>query len=331
MKRLVFFSVFGLGLLFGALSNCSSEKPKVNQRPDEPIKPITMPQGLDQKKVALGDKLFHDTRLSVDNTVSCASCHGLDKGGTDLLVTSTGVGGQKGPINSPTVYNSSFNFVQFWDGRAKDLREQALGPVENPIEMGEKWDNVVKKISADPEYKKLFAESYNSKITKETIADAIAIFEETLVTPNSRFDKWLYGDDKALTQLELKGYEFFKGYGCTTCHAGANVGGTSFQKMGLIKDYFSVRGNVQEVDLGRYNVTKKDEDKHKFKVPSLRTAAITPPYLHDGTQKTLPDVVRIMGRHQVGVELTDEEVKALVAFIKSLTGEYKGKPLLTSN
>lgn len=293
----------------------------------EPISVLVAPSHTDSQKVALGEKLFNDTRLSKDNTLSCASCHGLNQGGTDLKPVSTGVGGAQGPINSPTVFNSSLNFVQFWDGRAKDLKEQAAGPVANPLEMGSSWDEVIAKIQTDPDYIQAFAQVYQGQIKGENIADAIAAFEETLITTNSRFDQWLLGNDKALTEQEKLGYEYFKGYGCTTCHNGPNVGGNSFQKVGLVKDYFSVRGNIQEVDYGRYNVTKQDEDKHKFKVPSLRLVALTPPYFHDASQKTLQDAVKTMAWHQLGMELKPEEIDAIVAFLKTLPGEYKGKAL----
>jgi cytochrome c peroxidase len=286
-------------------------------------------EGLDLDQVALGDKLFHDKRLSKDNTVSCASCHGLNTGGVDRLPRSKGVGGAEGGVNSPTVFNSSFNFVQFWDGRAKDLHEQAGGPVMNPVEMASSnWDEVIAKLKADPEYVEKFAKLYTDGMTGNNIQAAIATFEKTLITPNSRFDKYLKGDKASLTQEELKGWELFQGYSCTTCHNGINIGGNSFQKFGLVKDYLTdVRGNVTENDFGRFNVTKDEADKFKFKVPSLRTAAITAPYFHDASAKTLEDAITIMGRHQLGIEFQQNEIKALAAFIRSLVGEYKGQPL----
>lgn len=300
-------------------------------RQDEPIKPIPLTIEVDPKKVLLGQKLFHDKRLSKDNSISCASCHDLAKGGTDLTPTSTGVDGKLGPINSPTVFNSGLNFVQFWDGRAKDLQEQADGPVNNPIEMASNWPQVIGKLSKDDEFTAEFKAVYPDGFSGKNITDAIAEFEKTLITPNSPFDKWLRGDDKALSKEALAGYELFKGYGCTTCHNGANVGGTSFQKFGLVKDYLSLKGHLTHEDMGRFNVTQKDEDKHKFKVPSLRTASITPPYFHDASAKTLEEAIVIMGRHQVGVELTPEEVKQIKIFIESLVGEYQGKNLLSKS
>lgn len=290
------------------------------------VKPIPQTVNVDAKKAALGEKLYHDKRLSADGSVSCATCHALHKGGTDRLPVSKGINNHNGPINSPSVFNSEHNFVQFWDGRAKDLKAQAQGPVENPIEMGEKWPNVVEKIKADKEYAAAFKESYGGKITKDTIADAIAQFERTLITPDSRFDDFLRGNEKALTDQEKKGYALFKEKGCMTCHSGTYFGGTSYQT--LNPDYFTRRGGkITDADLGRYNVTKKDADKHSFKVPMLRNVATTAPYFHDGKVQSLDQAVKLMGKYQLGQELSEADTQAIVAFLKSLTGKYQGVPV----
>jgi len=287
----------------------------------EPLKPLTAPAELNMKKIALGRKLFHDPILSGDGTVSCATCHSLDHGGAEPRRTSTGIKGQKGPINSPTVLNSSHNFLQFWDGRAKDLREQAEGPVANPIEMGATWEGVVARLKGNKAYVAEFQALYEDGISKANVTDAIAVYEEALITP-SRFDEYLLGDETAITELEREGYETFKEVGCTACHFGVNVGGAMFQKMGLVNDYFKDRGTeITEADLGRFNVSKNPAEKHFFKVPTLRNVELTPPYLHDGSQTSLEDTVRLMGKYQLGRELTDEQVKSIVAFLKSLTGE----------
>jgi cytochrome c peroxidase len=289
---------------------------------DSDIKPIPQTIVVNDKKAALGEKLYNDKRLSADNTISCASCHDLKKGGTDRLATSTGIKGQKGPINSPTVYNSASNFVQFWDGRARNLQEQALGPVENPLEMGEKWPAVIEKIKADKEYAKAFTEIYGGKITKENTADAIAEFERTLTTPGSRFDEFLSGKKGALTETEKKGYTLFNDKGCTSCHSGTYLGGNSYQTMN--PDYFKDRGGkITDADMGRFNVTKKEEDRHMFKVPMLRNIAETAPYFHDGSVKTLEQAVKLMSKYQLGAELSNDEAKAIAAFLKTLTGKYK--------
>jgi cytochrome c peroxidase len=293
------------------------EKPAV---PSEPILPLPDSVDVNMDKVLLGRSLYFDTALSGDGTVSCATCHMLEHGGAEPRRTSTGIAGQVGPINSPTVLNSSYNFVQFWDGRAKDLQEQAAGPVENPIEMGAKWDNVVKRLAKNEEYASAFAKLYEDSITKENATDAIAEYEKSLVTP-SRFDAYLKGDQNAITDAEKQGYATFKEVGCTACHSGINVGGSMFQKMGLVKDYFKHRGTpITDADLGRFNVTKNESEKHFFKVPTLRNVELTSPYLHDGSRATLEETVKVMGTYQLGRDLTDAQVNSIVAFLKTLTG-----------
>ena len=294
------------------------EKPAA---PVEPILPLPDKADVNMDKVMLGRSLYFDTALSGDGTISCATCHSLDHGGAEPRKTSTGIGGQVGPINSPTVLNSSYNFVQFWDGRAKDLQEQAAGPVENPMEMGAKWDNVVKRLGKNAEYVAAFAKLYDDGITKNNATDAIAEYEKSLITP-SRFDAFLNGDDAAITEAEKQGYATFKEVGCTACHSGIIAGGAMFQKMGLVADYFKDRGTaITDADLGRYNVTKKEQDKHFFKVPTLRNVELTSPYLHDGSQASLEDVVKVMGKYQLGRELSDAQINGIVTFLKSLTGK----------
>lgn len=287
----------------------------------EPVKVLPPMGDLDMTKVALGRKLFHDTILSADGTIACVTCHSLDHGGAEPEKTSTGIRGQIGPINSPTVLNSSHNIAQFWDGRAKDLREQAEGPVANPIEMGSTWEGVVKRLKGNEEYVTEFAALYDDGISMNNVTDAIAVYEESLVTP-SRFDKYLAGDATALTDQEKKGYETFKSVGCTACHNGVLVGGGMYQKMGLVNDYFKDRGTeITEADLGRFNVTKNPSEKHYFKVPTLRNVELTPPYFHDGTRDTLEEAVTMMGKYQLGRDLDKQQVDDIVAFLKSLTGE----------
>ena len=276
---------------------------------------------LPEAKVTLGRRLFHDTQLSANNTVSCASCHSLDQGGAEARVSSLGINGQVGPINSPTVLNARFNFVQFWDGRAANLAAQAAGPVANPIEMGSTWPAVVATLGRDPTYVESFRAAYpTGGLTQDTVCDAIATYEMTLVTP-SRFDRYLQGQRDALNAQERAGLAEFVSLGCTACHAGVNIGGAMYQKMGLVRNYFADRGHLTEADNGRFNVTHQESDRHFFKVPTLRNVALTAPYLHDGTQRTLPDVVRVMGRYQLGRELDAAQVERLVAFLNALTGE----------
>lgn len=294
----------------------------------EPIQPLPLTVTLDQDKVALGNKLFHDTLLSGDNTLSCASCHDLKKGGTDQAQVSTGIRGQQGPINSPTVYNAMYNLAQFWDGRAKDLQDQAAGPVANPIEMGAHWDNVVNKLQQVSEYNTAFQALYPDQgLTKTTVTDAIAIFEQSLITPNSRFDQYLRGNDSALNSNEKAGYHLFK-ENCTSCHFGLALGGASYEKMGITQDYFKMRGgDLTEVDNGRFNVTGKEQDRHLFKVPVLRNIELTSPYFHDGSVNDLAKAVRIMGTAQLGKSFSEDETQKMTDFLKTLTGEYNGVSL----
>jgi len=297
---------------------------------EEPIRPIPLDVRLDARKVALGDKLFHDKRLSGDDTLSCASCHALDRGGVDGRVTAIGIGGAVGPINVPTVLNSSFNFRQFWDGRAASLEEQAAGPVHNPKEMGSNWAQVIGKLSRDKALVGAFGEAYRDGLQPRNIQDAIATFERSLTTPNSRFDKYLRGDKTALRADEQRGYLLFKNYGCVACHQGVNVGGNMFQVFGVMGDYFAER-TLTDADLGRFNVTHDPADKHLFKVPSLRNVALTAPYFHDGSARTLDEAVDTMFRVQLGRPAPPQDKELVVKFLRTLTGELRGQPLEPRN
>lgn len=292
----------------------------------EPILPLPATQALPAAKVALGEALFFEPRLSRDNTLSCAGCHDFKRGGVDRRRVSVGVGEAVGGINAPTVFNASLNFVQFWDGRAASLEEQAAGPVHNPVEMASSWPEVLSKLRADANYPRTFAAIYPDGVTAANVVDAIATFERSLLTGNAPFDRYLRGDKQAITGLELNGYRRFKDYGCASCHQGVNVGGNMYQRFGIMGDYFAGRP-LTRADLGRYNVTGQDEDRHVFKVPGLRNVAVTPPYFHDGSAADLEKAVTIMGRYQLGRELTREDVRAIAAFLRSLTGEWRGQPL----
>ena len=297
------------------------------ERAAEPVRPIDLEIEVDQEKAALGFALFHDPRLSVDNTVSCATCHALETAGVDNHQYSHGVDDQIGGVNAPTVYNAVYNFVQFWDGRAKTLADQAAGPPLNPIEMAStSFDEIIAKLQADRKFAASFKAVYPDGITQANITDAIEEFERTLITPDSRFDKWLRGDSEAITAEELAGYELFKKYDCATCHVGQNLGGQSYELMGLRRHYFADRGLELTVeDDGRFKETRLERDRHRFKVPGLRNVEHTWPYYHDGTRLTLEDAVRDMGLYQSGVELSSDEVEAITSFLKTLTGEYQGK------
>lgn len=295
----------------------------------DPIQPIPVYIDLDFAKVALGERLFHEVSLSHDNTMSCAYCHDLNKrGGADQLPRSITSNGIVAKVNVPTVFNAGFNFKQLWDGRADTLEQQIEGVVQSPNVMNSKWFEVVEKIKHNREYEQDFQALYPDGLTKANIIDAIATFERSLYTPNSRFDQFLRGNTTVLSELEKRGYAFFLDFGCIVCHQGVGIGGNMFQKMGAKNDYFTYRGNETKADLGRYNITGNEFDRYRFKVPSLRNIALTAPYFHDGSAATLEEAVSTMARFQLARTLTDEELRSIVAFLKTLTGEYKGNPIL---
>lgn len=269
------------------------------------------------EKVALGKKLFLETRLSKSRKLSCNSCHHLDTFGVDNEKTSLGHEDQRGTRNSPSVYNAALHFAQFWDGRAKDVEEQALGPIMNPVEMamGAEVD-VLKILKEDKEYSAAFKGAFPGEtdpVTFKNVGKAIGAFERTLMTP-SRFDDFLNGDKDALTPGELMGLETFRNVGCVACHSGVAVGGQMFQKLGLVQPYATK-------DLGRYEVTKNEADKYVFKVPSLRNVDKTAPYFHDGSITTLDEAVKLMGKHQLGKDLSATEVSEIITFLRTLTAK----------
>ena len=289
----------------------------------EPIKAIPDARDADPEKVALGRALFHDPRLSNDNSTACVSCHDLGSGGDDGRAVSIGVEGKAGTINAPTVFNVGLNFTQFWDGRAATLEQQIDGPVQSAIELGSLWPEVIAKLYAHESYPARFNAIYPDGINRDNVKNALAEFMRSLVTPNSPFDRWLGGERDALTAHEKRGYALFKHYGCVSCHQGANVGGNMFQVFGVINEYFKRRGGITEADLGRFNVTGNPSDRHAFKVPSLRMASLTAPYLHDGSAATLRDAVDAMFEFQLGREAPDADKEAIVAFIETLAGENR--------
>lgn len=280
------------------------------------IIPIPLDVEFDKNRAALGKKLFFDTGLSRDGTISCASCHHLPGSGADPSPFSFGVDGEEGAIHSPTVLNSSFNFAQFWDGSVKNLQEQAKGPISNPVEMASDMASAVSYVKTRSEYAKAFKKNYKEGLTEETLVDAIAEFEKALFTPNSRFDKYLRGDKEALNEGEKKGYQLFQDYGCLSCHNGINIGGNMYQQFGALSIYESKKDN-----LGRFNVTKDEGDKYFFKVPTLRNIALTAPYLHDGGAVTLKEAISKMMEHQVGIVPQKGDIDKIEAFLKTLTGD----------
>jgi cytochrome c peroxidase len=279
----------------------------------EPITPLPQSIEYDKQKALLGKKLFFDSMLSKDGTVSCASCHDLQRGGVDNVKIAIGIKQRKGTFNTPTVYNTRYNFRQFWDGRAETLEDQVIQPIINPVEMGESIEVVLEKLKKS-DYKQAFEEIYEDGVTVKNLSNVISEFEQALITPNAPFDRYLRGDKNAINKEEKLGYELFKAKGCISCHHGIGVGGNHFNKFGILQSF-------QSKQLGRYNVTHDEKDKYYFKVPSLRNVALTAPYFHDGRAKTLLEAVKMMSLYQLGRHMTQKELQAIVAFLMTLTGE----------
>jgi cytochrome c peroxidase len=293
----------------------------------EPIVPL--PSAIDQNpaKVALGERLFQDVRLSRDNTLSCATCHQLAEGGDDAVPHSMGAQGDALARNAPTVFNVAFNAFFNWDGGAPSLEVQAERVLLNPKVMNNTWPELIGKLRADPDYPAAFRALYPEGLSSASLIDALVSFEQSLVTPNARFDRYLRGEHRALGADELKGYELFKSYGCAACHQGINVGGNLFQKFGVFQDPDEPRSPAERIDLGRFEVTQLAHDREVFRVPSLRNVALTAPYFHDGRAHTLKEAVATMARVQLGRRLSPQEVDLIVRFLHTLTGEFRGRPL----
>lgn len=272
-------------------------------------------------KLELGKMLYFEPRLSASWLISCNTCHNVGMGGVDLLETSIGHGWQKGPRNAPTVLNAVFNIAQFWDGRAEDLAEQSKGPVQAGVEMNNTPDRAVRTLRSMPEYVALFNDAFPGEadpVTFDNMALAIEVFEATLLTPDAPFDHFLRGDASALSDVEKEGLQLFLGKGCTTCHSGVNAGGTGYFAFGLVE---APDASVRPVeDRGRYAVTNTEADDYVFKSPSLRNITLTAPYFHSGKVWALPEAVEIMGRAQLGADLSETELNALTAYLGSLTG-----------
>lgn len=289
----------------------------------EPIQPIPEPPKLDPLKVDLGERLFRDPRISRDGSIACATCHVPGLAFTDRQAKSRRVGGEMTAFNTPTLLNVSLNFRLFWNGRAQQLEEQ----IAHPKDTGTEWDSVLRKLKTDQELAPRFARAYPQGMTEATLQDAIVTYERSLLTPNARFDRYLRGEKNAITREEEDGYHLFKSYGCASCHQGANAGGNMFQKLGVMREFFQASKSLAEADMGRYNVTKTDLDQHVFRVPSLRNIALTAPYLHDGSAKDLREVIGIMAKYQLGRDIPAQDMDRLIAFLHTLTGEYRGQAL----
>jgi cytochrome c peroxidase len=298
-----------LTMVLGIFAPIPDELPTLENNPITP------------QKVELGKMLFFEPRLSSSWLISCNTCHNMGLAGVDLLETSVGHGWQKGPRNAPTVLNAVFNTAQFWDGRAEDLRQQAKGPVQAAVEMNSTPDRVVRTLSSIPEYVERFRAAFPGEadpVTFENVTRAIEAFEATLVTPDSRFDRFLLGDAGALDEREQRGLQLFVQRGCIACHSGTNVGGDSYHPFGVID---APGAEIRpQADKGRYMVTRMPGDEYVFRAPTLRNVGLTAPYFHSGSVWDLAEAVRIMGSSQLGAELTNEEADLIVAYLHTLTG-----------
>lgn len=314
-----------IGLLFWAMAAVAL--PAFPAPLDEPLKPLPAVPTLDPQRVELGRRLFNEPRLSLDNSLSCASCHRLDQGGADAQVKSLGIKGQLSQVNTPSVFNAALNFRQFWDGRVETLQAQIDNVVQSPTEMGNNWPNLLRTLNDDASYRQAFGALYPDAITAANVQDALASYERTLLSAGSRFDQYLQGNTEILSQEEKYGYQRFKDYGCIACHQGVNIGGNMFQKFGVMNDYFADRGNPTDADLGRFLITGDEQDRNVFKVPSLRNVAVTAPYFHDGSATTLEQAVEVMFKYQLGRTPNPQDTRLIVKFLQTLTGQWQGKPL----
>jgi cytochrome c peroxidase len=312
-------------VILGTLGVASASEPRLN----EPIRPLPRTVDLDPAKVSLGKLLFNDPRLSGDNTVSCETCHQMNLGGADGLEKSIGTGGRKVAMNAPTVFNSGYNVVQNWDGRKLSLEDQIDGPIHSKNGMSSTWPKIIVKLQQDKNYKAAFKQIYGGVISEQTIKNAIVTFERSLITPDAPFDKYLRGDDTAISETARAGYGLFTSLGCVACHQGINVGGNMYQRFGVMERNFLQEDSTYSKGehLGRFNITGRTRDRNVFKVPSLRNIAETAPYFHDGSAANLETAVLTMARVQLGVILSEDDLTKIIAFLKSLSGHLIGEPV----
>jgi cytochrome c peroxidase len=316
-------------LSIAALSQPQAPAPSGSeQSAAEPISPIPVGEALDAAKLALGEMLFRDPIVSGNGTLACVSCHWLDRGGDDRRDFPLGLDGRPLDFNAPSIFNVDLNFRLNWRGNFRTLEEQNEAVLLDPRLMGTSWPELLAKLQANPSYGSVFGGAYGDKPSREGVLDALATFQRSLLTPNARFDRHLLGDRNAVTETEKRGYGLFKSYGCIACHQGQNVGGNLFQKFGIFSGPPGGKASLSEADLGRFTITGREQDRQVFRVPSLRNVAVTAPYFHDGRTVSLPEAVEIMGRSQLGRELPKQDVEAIVQFLGTLTGEYRGRPLI---
>jgi cytochrome c peroxidase len=296
----------------------------------EPITPLPLSLALDPQRVAIGERLFHDVRLSHDNTRACAMCHPLERAGMDGQSHASPSSGAAFLRNTPTIFNAALNAALNWDGIANTLEAHAEIDLLHPSQMNTTWPELMVKLQADADYVTRFNTAYVGGLTPANVLDALASFERSLLTPNARFDRYLRGEQQALTAPEQQGYRLFKSYGCAACHQGMNIGGNMYQKFGIFAAPGGMDSDVAGIDFGRFFVTGVPRDREVFRVPSLRNVAATAPYFHDGHAPTLEAAVDTMARVQLGRTITPEEIGLIVQFLQTLTGEYHGRPVAAS-
>jgi cytochrome c peroxidase len=328
MAACLILLVTALVMPVGKHLNAGEERAAPSPYAVEPISPIELPTDLDLAKVRLGERLFGDVRVSRGDRVACITCHQLDNGGADHrdFSPSPETGGML-DHNTPTIFNAVLNFRFNWSGQFHDLAEQNSFVLQSPKLMNTNWTQLIGKLRADSEYSAGFDKAYGGPLDAVQVLDTLASYERSLVTPNARFDRYLRGERDAITPEEENGYHLFKAFGCVACHQGRNVGGNLFERFGIFEEPPVSDGANRPSDLGRFAVTGQERDRFVFRVPSLRNIALTAPYFHDGSAATLEAAVKVMARKQLGRTLEGAEVGLLVGFLKTLTGEYLGRPL----
>ncbi len=319
-----------------ALVACSSEPRHEREREpsngllaedDEPISPLPLEREAEPVRAALGEALFREPALSGDGKVACADCHFSDRALTDGKRVPKVADRPEGATNAPTLFNVRYLYRLTWAAKFETLETHLDGLIKNPSVMAGTWDKAADHLRRQNGWSERFAAAYSDGLTPANVRASLLEYERSLVSPSSAFDRWLRGDEEAINQRAKDGYALFKTYGCISCHQGMMVGGNLLQRFGVMRDYFADRGGVTAGDLGRFNVTQREEDRHVFRVPSLRNVAKTAPYFHDGSATTLPQAIKVMGRYQLGRDLSAEDVDSIEAFLEALTGEYRGKQL----
>jgi cytochrome c peroxidase len=294
---------------------------------DQPIEPLPLTVEFDAERAALGEVLFGEPRLSGDSKVACTDCHLAGHGLADEKPRSIVGGRPATAVNTPTMYNVRYLYKLGWGGKYESLETHIDNLMKNPKVMASSWELATSHLSEVASYRDKFASVFKDGLTPSNVRSAILEYERSLVTPNAPFDRYLRGDAKAISREAKEGYAMFKSYGCSSCHQGMAIGGNVFERFGVLRDFFADRGHFDDADLGRFNVTQKEQDRFVFRVPSLRNVALTAPYFHDGSATTLETAVANMANYQLGRELDEHDKAVLVEFLRSLTGEYRGKPL----